>query len=115
MAGMELDPNRSYTVVQRESEGYESLADSLLDQPSPTGAGQMYTEEKTPGAVLGNRKFMLLSCSKEDHDRMLMDNHKEAMGREYGLNDKGGPNKRNSNILEESSTFERTRSAISVD
>jgi hypothetical protein len=41
--------------------------------------------------------------------------YKEAMNREYGLNDKGGANRRNPNILEESSSFERTRSAISVD
>lgn len=114
-AGLEIDPNRSYVVVQRENDSFESMADQLLDQPSLTGEGEMYREEKAPRAVLGNRKYMLLSCAKEDHDKVLMENHKEALGREYGLNENKGPSKRNANILEESSSFERTRSAISVD
>jgi len=71
------DPSRHYVRVQADapSVGYESPLPDYLAKPSLTDPSSfMYREESTDARETGGRQFTLLSCSAEDHARMLKDN-----------------------------------------
>lgn len=73
------DPNRHYVMVEKDNGDYESPLYDLLSKGSLVDPSKtMYREESEDPKVTGHRRRVLLSCSKEDHEKHLANSIADA-------------------------------------
>jgi hypothetical protein len=63
------DPERHYLRVQKDGVSWEGTLEDYLGMESPTKPGEdMYRQESDDRKVTGDRRMVLLSCSKADYE-----------------------------------------------
>lgn len=73
--------DRHYLRVQKDSPQWEGTLEDYLSKPSVAHPGEdMYRIESEDKKDTGDRRMVLLSCSKEDYDLHMKQVQTEAQG-----------------------------------